>query len=267
MPTLRDTQLGFARAVYANQLGEFAHAIRPGRFPAERHLQVYRNNVMLSLTEALKAVFPVVERLVSAGFFRYAADAFIRQHPPRSGNLHDFGAAFANFLGEFPAVNTLAYLPDVARLEWAWHEAFHAAEHAALDLAKLGAIAPQAYDGLRFRLHPSARLIASPYPILRIWQANQPDVHDGQAIDLDQGGDYLLVIRHATDVVLEPLTPGDYDLLARFDAGETLSQAAAEVMAAQPEFDIGAALRQHVARATVVDFAREPFNYANQERP
>src|SRR6185436_9928463 len=78
--------------------------------------------------DALAAVYPVVQRLLGQGFFEYACDAFIRRHPPRSGNLHDFGAEFAEFLAGFEAASTLTYLPDTARLEWSWHVAFHAAD-------------------------------------------------------------------------------------------------------------------------------------------
>ena len=68
----------------------------------------------------------------------------------------------------------LAYLPDVARLEWAWHRAFHAADRAPLALERLAAVPPERYGQVRFRLHPSAQFIASDYPLLRIWEVNQP---------------------------------------------------------------------------------------------
>ena len=139
--------------------------------PAARHLQVYRNNVFESLVGALKAVYPVVERLVGTGFFAYAADGYIRHHPPASGNLHDFGDSFAGFLAGFEPARALAYLPDVARLEWAWHRAFHAADRAPLALERLAAVPPERYGQVRFRLHPSAQFIASDYPLLRIWRS------------------------------------------------------------------------------------------------
>ena len=77
MPSLRELQRGFAASVFNPPLSDLAQHIRPGRFPPERHLQVYRNNVFESLTSALKATYPVVERLVGPRFF-----------PLRSGYLY-----------------------------------------------------------------------------------------------------------------------------------------------------------------------------------
>ena len=201
MPSLPELQRAFADGVLADDAAIVQH-LRAGRFPAERHLQVYRNNVFESLTGAFKAVYPAVERLVGTGFFAYAVDGYIRRHPPASGNLHDFGEDFAGFLAGFEPARALAYLPDVARLEWAWHRAFHAADGGPLALAALAAVAPEHYGELRFRLHPSAQLLASDYPILRIWQVNQPD-HAGDAtVDLAEGGGRLLGVRRGRAVTV-----------------------------------------------------------------
>ena len=96
MQTLRELQHDFITALF-DERNERAYAgICNGRFNGARLLQVYRNNIFISLTAALAAVYPVVQRLVGEGFFKYAADAFIRAHPPASGNLHDFGAGLAD---------------------------------------------------------------------------------------------------------------------------------------------------------------------------
>ena len=251
---LRDLQRGFAEAVLTRDLDGFAHAIAPGRFTPAQYLQVYRNNVAVSLTGALQAVYPVVARLVGADFFAHAADQFIRRHPPASGNLHDFGAELAEFLADFGPAAELVYLPDVARLEWAWHEAFHAADHAPFDLARLATVAAERYEALRFALHPSARLIASPYPIERIWQANQPERCGDERIDLAAGPARLLVIRRALEVKIETLGVGEFALLSAVAQRAPLEAACAQALAADPAFDVTPSLQDHVLRGTVVDF-------------
>ena len=227
--------------------------MRHDRFPAARHLQVYRNNVFESLVGALKAVYPVVERLVGTGFFAYAADGYIRHHPPASGNLHDFGDSFAGFLAGFEPARELAYLPDVARLEWAWHRAFHAADRAPLALERLAAVPPERYGQVRFRLHPSAQFIASDYPLLRIWEVNQPAYAGDVAVNLADGGVQLLVVRRELEVVIESLGAGDDALLRAFAAGQRFEDASAAALATQPDYDLPAALRRHVANAVITD--------------
>ena len=246
MPSLRELQRGFVEGVFNPSASEFAQHIRPGRFPAERHFQVYRNNVFENLTGALRAVYPGVERLVGDGFFRYAADTYVRGHPPTSGNLHDFGVRFAEFLADFPRARELVYLSDVARLEWAWHQSFHAADGAPLALAALAAISPEQYANLKFTLQPSARLVSSAYPILRVWEVNQPAYQGDPSVDLDKGGVKLLVIRRR-QVEIEPLGEGDYALLSAFAAGVPFAQAAEAALHAQADYDLATALRRHVA--------------------
>src|SRR5512143_2794599 len=137
MARLRELQAEFARTVLDGARIEFDRYILASGLSGERRLQVYRNNVLLNLTEALKAVYPVTERLVGDGFFRYAAGRYIPQHPSTSGNLHDFGGYFPGFLATFEPAAELAYLPEVARLEWAYHGVFHAADPLPLDLGAL----------------------------------------------------------------------------------------------------------------------------------
>jgi hypothetical protein len=228
--------------------------IAPGRFAPDRLLQVYRNNIAESLTGALAAVYPVIRRLVGEGFFGFAADTYMRRSPPRSGNLHDFGDDFDAFLAGFDPARELPYLPDVARLEWAWHRAFHAADGAPLPLDRLATVPPEHHGALRFRLHPSARLLASDHPVLHIWQANQHDSDDVPPVNLAEGGVRLLVWRRDLTVAIEALGRGDYALLESFAAGRPLAAAADAALHAEPELDLAAALQHQVARGVVVDF-------------
>lgn len=255
MPALPELQRAFATGVFTDEAAAITQFIRDGRFPAGRHLQVYRNNVFENLTGALRAVYPVVERLVGTGFFGYAADGYIRRHPPASGNLHDFGDSFAGFLADFEPARELVYLPDVARLEWAWHRAFHAADHAPLAIERLAAIAPERYGQLCFKLHPSVQLIASDYPILRIWQVNQPEYTGDTAVNLTDGEVKLLVARRELDIVIEFLSAGDDALLRACAAGHHFEYASTAALAVQPDYDLPAALRRHIAGTVITDFS------------
>lgn len=250
---LRDRQRQFAAAVLREQPGVEPH-IRPGRFAPERLLQVYRNNVVENLTGALRAIYPVIHKLVGDGFFRYAAHEYLGQHPPHAGNLHVFGDRFAEFLTMFPPATTLPYLPDVARLEWAWHEAFHAADAAPIDAARLASVPPEQQPQLRLVLHPSARVLASVYPIARIFEVNQDGYAGEAAVDLDAGGVTALVIRRGLDVCVEPLAAGEAEFLTALAAGRSLIQAVDMALSANERFDLDATLSRHVRRGTIVDF-------------
>src|SRR3546814_5214850 len=72
-------------------------------------------------------------------------------------------------------LTTLPYLADVARIERAWIEAYHAAEAPALDPAALARFTPDELPALRLRLHPSVRLVRSRFPAMTIWRMNVGD--------------------------------------------------------------------------------------------
>lgn len=254
MPGLREIQEAFAAAVLDDPDTAFSTLLTDRRYPGARLLQVYRNNVRTSLTNALQAVYPVVTQLVGAAFFAYAADSYLRRYPSRSGNLHDFGGEFAEFLRVFPAAMKLAYLPHVAHLEWAWHRAFHGADHAPLIPATLSAVPAELHGAIVFLLHPTARLVKSDYPVLRLWQIHQPDYTGSQQIDLAAGGDYLLVVRPRETVHIVPLDRGEYALLQSLARGATLAEACDAALCEETGFDLARILQKHVQHATLVAF-------------
>jgi hypothetical protein len=251
---LRELQRAFADAIFARKLNGFAPRVRSTRLSGADRLQVYQNNVFISLAQALADVYPVVQRLVGEVFFRQVARGFLRRHPSRSGNLHDFGRELPTFLHGLREAQHLAYLGDVAALEWAYHEVFHAADAAPLDVERLARI-PEAEQGrVGFRLHPATRLVASRFPVLAIWEANLGAEPPRTQIDLDAGADYLLVGRRDLDRVVERLAPGEFALLAEIGDGAALAQACDAATAADPATDVGAAVGRFVADRTITGF-------------
>lgn len=211
-----------------------------------RRFAVYRNTVTVSLLEALEARFPVTRALVGEAFFRAAARAFLKARPPRSPLLFRFGDELPAFLASFPPAQGLPYLADVAALEAARTRAFHAADADPLAAADLAALAPETLAGLRLALHPSVELIASAFPVVGLWAAHQqaePAAIEAAlaALDLARGED-ALVWRSGEDVLVRVLPAGAILFLRALQAGRPLAEAAADALAAQPAFDLPAAL-------------------------
>jgi hypothetical protein len=192
VPSLTESQAAFATALLDPAL-PVPPALRSRGAPAGAdRFAVYRNNVVVGLIEGLREAYPVVCRLVGDEFFRATAGIFARVQPPRSPVMLEYGEGFAEFIEGFAPAASVPYLADVARLERAWVEAYHAAEAEPLARA-------DAANGAALRLHPAVRLVCSRFPILTIWQANQTDA-EPQPLELSDEGEIVLVTRPAAEV-------------------------------------------------------------------
>ena len=207
MLTLDQLQHGMCAAIRGGREPELLRFIDDDGIAPEARLRIYRNHAFLSLTEALKATFPVICRLVDERFFCYAANEYIREVMPSRPCLAEYGGSFPNFLATFPACRNLVYLADVARLEWAINLAMHAEEAEPADRSAL------ARPDLKLTLHPSLRLVSSQWPIEHIWHANQPDADPETVISLDSGAARLMVYRRSDRVVITGIEERTYAFL------------------------------------------------------
>ncbi len=193
-------RLGHLQASFSRKLMQRGGAAPAGLTPAKR-FRVYRNTMFASLINALRARYPVIERLTGEDFFEAAAGHFIEAHPPRSPVLIDYGEGFSDFLESFEPAGALPYLADVARLEWLRHRAYHAADREALRPSDLARAPSDRVFALHFEFHPSAALIVSPYPIVSIWETNAHDA-ETRPIGADLAGEAALVVRPDYDVLV-----------------------------------------------------------------
>jgi hypothetical protein len=260
MPSLHELQTAFGRALLDAGAANAADlgAIADDGLGAVARLRIYRHHVFTTLTEALAATFPVVRRLVDARFFAYAAARYIAEAPPAAPCLAEYGASFPDFLGTFPPCRHLAYLPEVARLEWALVAALHADDARPLEPASLGAVGDADAARLLLRLDPSITLLESPWPLDRLWRANQADAGDEATVDLAAGGVRLEIRRRGDDVVWRPLAPGAFALRRALADGAPLGPAAAAALAAESAFDLAAELRDLLDDAAVVGWELAP---------
>lgn len=207
----------------------------------ERRLGIYRNNVKASLIAALAAPFPVIQRLVGEEFFEAAALVFVEQHPPRSPVLAEYGVGFAAFLEGFEPVRDLRYLADVARLEWARQQAFHAADAPTIGIERLAALDAGALDSTRLILHPAAFVVASPWPVVSIWTTNTFD-EQVERIGPDLPGESALITRPDQDVLVSLLPPGADLMVAAIAKGADLGAAMALAQRRFQDFDLATTL-------------------------
>lgn len=236
MPDLDRLQRQMCSAIRGRHEPELLALIEGGGLQPEARLQIHRNHLILTLTEALKATFPVVCRLVDERFFCYAAHEYIAEALPSRPCLIEYGDNFPDFLANFAACRELVYLADVARLEWAINLALHAEAADPADRSILRFSDPV------LALHPSVQLVASRWPIERIWFTNQPGGDNDEVINLDSGAARLLVFRRGDRVVITGIENSAHAFLNAIVDGAPLTEAKRAGGRAAPSFDSAATL-------------------------
>jgi hypothetical protein len=209
-----------------------------GSDPVQR-FAIYRNNVTLSLMEALADTFPVSQAVAGEGRFRDLARAFVRTHPPASPVLTRYGRGFARFLADSDLALLHPYLPDLARLELACLDALHAADAQPIDPEVLAsALArPQTLPSLRLALHPSLTTLCSPYAVVSLWAAQQ---EDGTPPAVDPcAPESAWVLRRGRALRVLPMAAGDCRFVDSLHAGATLGDAAETAAAPEADADSG----------------------------
>lgn len=236
----------------ANQgLGSFADAllqpgdpvpdgvINPDGAPATKRFDVYRNNVVVSLIDALASRYPIIQMLVGEEFFRAMAREFVTAHPPTSPVMLGYGQGFPSFLANFPPIASLPYLPDVARLENARRTAYHAVDTAPIDPSILETIPQEQFEVVTFETHPSLALIQSDFAVKSIWHANSQGTALEVPIDTPES---VMICRPQMDVEVRSLPDGAFAFLTEIENGRTLGEAAQAGLLASPVFDLANAL-------------------------
>ncbi|MGE3829930.1 MAG: DUF2063 domain-containing protein [Parvibaculaceae bacterium] len=241
MPSLAERQTDFAAALLDPARPAPPGLVGPDGEESPRRFAVYRNNVSVALVDALEANFPGTCRIVGEEFFRAMARAYALLEPPASRILLDYGAGFPDFIARFAPAASLPYLSDVARIERAWTEAYHAPEASPLDPTILSNVAPDEAAALCFTLHPSVRIARSQFPALTIWRMN---VADGvpAPIDLDSGGEDTLVTRPDAEVEVRSVPTGGAEFIKALGQGHRLVEAAKAGLHKSAQFDLVANL-------------------------
>lgn len=153
--------------VLAAALLDPAHALPPGVDAGA--FAVHRNTATVGLRDALRERFPSTRKLLGDEAFDVAAIRFLREAPPASPVLHEWGEDFPAALAHMPGMEDWAWIADVARLESARVTAWHAADAPRDDHPE--AAASMARAARRLGLHPSTRTLACHSPALAIWQS------------------------------------------------------------------------------------------------
>jgi hypothetical protein len=207
---------------------------------AVKRYNVYRNNVTVSLIDALAAIYPAVQRITGVEFFRAMARFHVRATPPTSPLLFEYGRDFPAFIESYEYAQDMPWLADVARIERGWLDAYHAADAPPLPAAALAQVPPERLGQITFRRHPAAHVLRSAFPAVAIFAMNRSD---GPVSSLkSSAAEDALVARPDMDVEVRLLPQGNATFLSSLFEGETLAEAASKALEETSSFDLSAGI-------------------------
>jgi hypothetical protein len=239
-PLTADESMREVRGDGSSMSDHAAAYIKPNRHlsPFER-LEIYNRQYWFRVLSALTEDFPALEAVIGREQFEILARTYLAAHPSRSFTLRNLGSRLPLWLAAHPqyAGSSPELAIDVARLEWAYAEAFDLAEADPLNAEQLS----QLDETARIWLQPHLQLLALCYPVddlvigvhrsrtrSEVSSQASSGVHPDSQIEIppvERSDTWLAVHRFDLVVYYRRLLREEYELLHALQAGSTLGEA------------------------------------------
>ncbi|MCL1140514.1 DNA-binding domain-containing protein [Shewanella pneumatophori] len=148
----------------------------------KQRFHIYQNNAFQAQLNALQQTFPVCHIVVGELCFSQLAKRYTLQYPLRDLNLNSYGQNFPGWLTQeitnYSAFKDLAYLGELAQLEWQINQSYYAMDSDSFmlnhnELAQLASLADAAQQQAILLLSPAVSLLNCGFPVEKIWQKYQ----------------------------------------------------------------------------------------------
>jgi hypothetical protein len=152
------------------------------RLSAFERLELYNRQYWYRLLDALVDDFPALRAVVGPRRFEALSIAYLGDHPSRSFSLRNLGSSLVGWMAEHSEYSGRRHwlALDVARIEWAFVEAFDNAQSKPLSTEQTRALSGES----RLALQPHVRLLALDHPAVDLVLA----LHSRQRRDSSEAG-------------------------------------------------------------------------------
>lgn len=254
MLSLNELQREFIKGL-RSESNEILKMICSNQLSSHDHLEIYRKSVMGSFQKVLKEIYPVCLKLVGEEFFIAMINIYIEKTVSTSTDIGNVGRNFSDFVANFAPSESLPYLSDVAKLEWAMHSIFSAPDSPRFDFEKLHRCIQTSEGEIIFILPSGSHLLSSSYPVHRIWEMNQENYTGDQTITLEQNMVYyFLVWKDNLHMRIDQLTRYNWIVVNCFHQNKSLNEICSEL---SQEVDVVEVLPDMVKKGWLVDFRKK----------
>jgi hypothetical protein len=164
-------------------------------------LQAHANTISYARLIALEDSFPMTRQALGEQAFNRICRDYCASDDARCADNNNIGAGLPDFLS---TQSIDAAIIDLARIEWAWLQSYHAPDAVALSATDLAAMDPILLPNLSIGLHPSVRWVELNAPVSPLLIA---------LMQVPQGTRAVLTIRPDVEVLLMPIDTLNLQLL------------------------------------------------------
>ncbi len=229
--------------------------IGPDKQPAPKRFSVYRNNVALSLREALEQTYPGVRKIVGTENFDILASVYFTRHPPQTPMMQAYGEMFPEFLRDFEPLQHSPFLVDLALVEKYWIDAYHASDKSVLDAAELGKIDAEQLIHTRFSPHPSSAVISSHYQLHDLFLSRDEEGECEVSYEKADSAQAVLITRPLLNVLVNKLGPAETEFFNMIINNATLGESVERAMELDTDFDVSAVIALMLSTGTMCDLS------------
>lgn len=255
---LQQLQKEFAAHLYNKKKDKIFDVIQKDAVPVNKRLQIYHNNVFGNFDSVLEMVYPKTKEVVGDDYFENLANIYHQKYRSLTGNLDDYGKYFPNIISNLKKEHQLIYLKDLAKLEWFYHQLYFSKDAQPIDVIKLQNLKEKDYYQVKFKLHPSCKIIKSTYPIFTIWNINKKST---KKINLNKNsGEMILLERCHFKSNIHKLDEQEYQFLQMIKKQNNIYQIYKNISKIYPEFDIGALINKYISNGVLSEFQISTLN-------
>ncbi len=191
-------------------------------------LGAYIGGYPARLREALAEAFPALQRVLGDARFGELVLRYLTEVPAGIYNLSDTGARFPEFLVSDAMGREQPHLPDLARLEWAVHTAFHAHERPPLEPDAFAGWKLEDFARTALEFQRSLAVVRSSWTVLGLWQQRYAAAGSGDA-EIAARPQTIVVHREGFRVLCRLAEENEVEALDPLRRGRTLGQTMAEL--------------------------------------
>jgi hypothetical protein len=215
------------------------------RLSTFERVDIYANAYFYRLLDCLGEDFPTTLAVVGTDNFAALIKEYLLEHPPTEPSILYAGLYLADFLNDHPFAERWPFIADLARLERAVLDVFHAADAPALSLETLHAVPSEEWPALKLRTHLAVEIVHSEWRIADVLHT----VEQGREwTDPEHEEASVLVWRQNALINYRNLEPVERDALVIVAKGASFAAVCEAVAAGAEEPNRVAVIGQLMAR-------------------